>query len=91
MPEHTLNGQCDSVPEVVRDASLVVQRAFVATRVNQASVMHRQVVERAVDAVLQVVVESLERGYHPQNPTNAHPADWITKRFLMPGHEGLEV
>lgn len=81
----------ESVPDVVRDARPVVQRAFVATGVNQASVLHKVTVECAVDAVLQAVVESLERGYHPQNPTNAHPADWITKRFEMPGHEGLDV
>jgi hypothetical protein len=35
------------------------------------------------------VIEALENGYHPQNPTQMHPADLIVKHFKLDGHEGL--
>lgn len=35
------------------------------------------------------VVDALEAAYHPQNPLAMHPADFIRKRYEMPGHEGL--
>jgi hypothetical protein len=36
------------------------------------------------------VALALEEAYHPQNPLSMHPADFVTKRYQMPGHEGLE-
>ena len=40
---------------------------------------------------LQEVVQALEGGYHPQNPSSMHPADYITLHFNLPGHEGLRA
>jgi len=41
--------------------------------------------------VLDEVLSALENAYHPQHHTRAHPADYITKRFELEGHEGLEI
>jgi hypothetical protein len=38
---------------------------------------------------LRDVIEALENGYHPQNPSVMHPADFVTLRFGGEGHEGL--
>jgi hypothetical protein len=40
---------------------------------------------------LRDVIEVLERAFHPQNPTVAHPADVVTKHFHGEGHEGLDL
>lgn len=42
--------------------------------------------ERAIGEVVDV----LEAGYQPQNPTAMHPADYVTKHFKLDGHENLE-
>lgn len=38
---------------------------------------------------LRDVIEALEEAYHPQNPSQMHPADFVTKRFKGDGNEGL--
>jgi hypothetical protein len=35
------------------------------------------------------VLVALGEGYNPQNPSAMHPADYVTLRFKLPGHEGL--
>lgn len=45
--------------------------------------------QEVTEAVLEVVTQALSTFYHTQNPSNVHPADFITKVFRLPGHEGL--
>jgi hypothetical protein len=35
------------------------------------------------------VLSELRDGYHPQNPSRMHPADFVTSRFELDRHEGL--
>lgn len=40
-------------------------------------------------STLREVVEALEEGFHPQNPSGMHPADYVRLHFKLDGHEGL--
>lgn len=40
---------------------------------------------------LEEVRDELEMGYHGQAPAAMHPADYVTKRFELDGHEGLVI
>lgn len=39
---------------------------------------------------LDAVIALLENAYAPQGPLTMHPADFLTKRYELRGHEGLE-
>lgn len=75
-----------TVPFTVSDRREIVQRAYVATGVNQNSVLHADAVEKAVDAALRDVVARLREPLATQHgPSGARDgsiwADAIEREF----------
>lgn len=61
-------------------------------RVMQEKRFSSNLIEKAdavADVALAVVIHTLEKGYHVQNPSLMHPADFVTLAFKCDGYDGL--
>lgn len=75
---------------VTRDELVEVARYHIDKCCTGGTEEDWEAAERIVHDLLRHVCESLETYYHPQaGERNMHPADYITKRFALDGHEGL--